>query len=191
MHADRTNRTAALLLAIVLIAAGGLGAAVSYGLFGSKPEHQKLTANPVSRYFGRHGDWLWPVVALLGVLLILVALRWLRALLFSTDRSGDLIIASEKGTGRTTLSSTALTAAVADEIGSYRGVASARSRLIGDPDEPTLVVGATVEDSADLVALRRQIETGALAHARQALDNPDLPIQLDLNVTTRRSSRVG
>ena len=31
---------------------------------------------------------------------------------------------------------------------------------------------------------------GALAHARAALDRPDLPAQLDLTVTTKRSTRV-
>ena len=191
MHADRTNRTMLVLFAVVLIAVGGLGAATSFGAFGKKIEHRHLSRNRVWTFFGQHGDWLWPVVGLVALIVVVLCLRWLRALLLSTDRSGDLTITSAKGSGKTTLHPSALSDAVAEEIKSYRGVQNARARLIGDPDEPYLVVLVTLEDSADLVALRQKIETGALTHARQALDNPDLPIQLDLGVSTNRSTRVG
>ena len=67
---------------------------------------------------------------------------------------------------------------------------SARARLIGDSDDPELVVRAVLEETADLIALRQRIETEALTHARQALDNMSLPIQLDLTITSRRSARV-
>jgi hypothetical protein len=39
--------------------------------------------------------------------------------------------------------------------------------------------------TADLPALRRRLESEALAHARQALGNGDLPIQLDIDVSRR------
>ena len=83
-----------------------------------------------------HGDWLWPVAAVAAAILVLLALRWLIALLFSTDRSGDLLI-SPRGQGeRTILAGHALTGAVLAEIESYRGVSSARARLLGDPADP-------------------------------------------------------
>ena len=119
-------------------------------------------------------------------------MRWLLALLFSTDRAGDLPITGRPGgsAGRTTLAARALTEAVAEEIESYRGVSSARARLLGDPADPELVVTAVLEETADLAALRQRIETSALAHARSAVGNPSLPAQLDLTVTTKQSSRV-
>ena len=52
------------------------------------------------------------------------------------------------------------------------------------------MVTAILEETADLAALRQRIETEALTHARTALDNPDLAVQLDLTVTTRRATRV-
>jgi hypothetical protein len=192
MHADRTNRFMALLLAVLLIAAGGIGAAAGYGAFGSLTEHGALTANRVGAFIGRNGDWLWPVAAVVALVVALLALRWLLTLLLSTDRSGDLAVANGSSVrGRTTLASGALTAAVSEEIRGYRGVDSARSRLVGDPEEPALVVNVSLEDTADLALLRRRIETGALAHARTALGNPSLPTRLDLGVATNRSTRVG
>jgi hypothetical protein len=74
-------------------------------------------------------------------------------------------------------------------VASYPGVAAARSRLIGDPYTPTLVITADLEESADLAALRRRIETEAAKHAREALDRPELPVQLDLTITNRRGRR--
>ncbi len=189
MHADRTNRALLLLLAMVLIAAGVLGALMSFGVFGTSRQHQALLANQVGTYFGHHGDWLWPAIAAASLLLALLALRWLLALLFSTDRSGDLTFPT-RSAGRTTLSAGAVTDAVTDEISTYRGVAAAKARLIGDEAEPELVVTAALHDTADFAAVRTRIETGALAHARTALNKPALRTQLDLTVSTKRSTRV-
>ncbi len=191
MHADRTNRAAALLLAILLLAAGVIGALAGFGAFGSVTKHGGLLSNRVGAYFSDHGDWLWPVIAVAAAILALLALRWLLVLLFSTDRASDLTMTGNRSAGRTTLVPGALTDAVSEEIGGYAGVHSARARLIGDATRPTLVVGATLHDSADLPSLRRRIESQAIGHARQAMADPELPVRLDLNVTDRQASRVG
>ena len=190
MHADRTNRSMMIVLAVLLIAVGLDAGAASIGVYGTGTEHSKLLDNPTGRYFGAQGVWLWAAIAFAALIIGLLALRWLIALLFSTDRSGDLLIQSSTGAGRTTLDHGALTEAVVGEIEGYRGVDSARARLIGDPDDPELVVRATLEETADFTALRQRIETEALTHARQALGNMSLPTQLDLTITSRRSSRV-
>jgi hypothetical protein len=190
MHADRTNRITLSLLALLLIAAGLGAGAASLGLCGRAIQHSRLMANPTGRFFGAQGAWLWPVLAAAALIVVILALRWLAALLFSTDRSADLPILREGRPGRTILAAGALTDAVAGEVGSYRGVDTARARLIGDPGRPQLVVTAALEETADLGALRQRIETEALTHARTALDSPALAVQLDLTVTTRRASRV-
>jgi hypothetical protein len=190
MHADRTNRTMLLLLAVLLIAVGLDAGAASVGAFGTATRHSLLIANPTGHFIGAQGDWLWPAAAVAALILALLALRWLLALLFSTDRSGDLLIHSGSSGGRTTLATGALTEAVVQEVESYRGVSSARARLIGDPEDPELVVTATLEETADFAALRQRIETEALTHARSAVGNAALATQLDLTVTTKRSARV-
>ncbi|HEX8304033.1 MAG TPA: alkaline shock response membrane anchor protein AmaP [Jatrophihabitans sp.] len=190
MHADRTNRIMLILFALALTAAGVAGALAGFDAFGRGTRHEVLVSDQVSDYFGRHGDWLWPLIALVAAIIALLALRWLLALLFSTDRAGDLPLAGDRSAGRTTLSASALTDAVAAEINSYPGVHSARTRLIGDPFAPTLVVAATLEENSDLPALRRRIESQAVRHARQALDNPELPVRLDLTITSRQAQRT-
>ena len=94
MHADRTNRVMLLLLALLLIAIGLGAGAASLGVFGTLAQHSRLMANPVGHFIGSAGGWLWPVTAAAAAILVALALRWLLALLFSTDRSGDLPIRS-------------------------------------------------------------------------------------------------
>jgi NADH:ubiquinone oxidoreductase subunit 5 (subunit L)/multisubunit Na+/H+ antiporter MnhA subunit len=189
MHADRSNRAALIVFAALVAAVGALGVAASYGLFGSSVKHETMLDNAFARFVGRNGEWFWIVVALLALLLVLLAVRWLLTILFSTDRTASMRISSD-GPGRTELSSGALTDAVSAEIDGYRGVNAARARVIGDPQDAELVVVVTVEEGADLPGLVARIESEALAHAREALGNPSLQITLDLAVTTKRSSRV-
>jgi hypothetical protein len=63
MHADRTNRIMLILLGLALTAAGVAGALAGFGGFGEATKHDILIAGQLSDYFGRHGDWLWPVIA--------------------------------------------------------------------------------------------------------------------------------
>jgi pimeloyl-ACP methyl ester carboxylesterase len=116
MHADRTNRIILLLLAVLLIAAGLAAGAASIGVFGSATTHRPLIANAAGNFIGAQGVWLWPAAAGAAAILVLLALRWLLALLFSTDRSGDLLIHPGGPAGRTTLAAGALTEAVAEDL---------------------------------------------------------------------------
>lgn len=183
MHADRTNRAVLVVFGVLLLAVGIAGLGASVGWFGTSFSHHVLFDNRVSRYVGNHGTWLWPLLAVACVVAILIVLRWLVALLLSTDRAGDVLLPGDRSAGRTMLRPGALASAVRAEIESYRGVEAVKARVLGDPSRPELVITASVAASADLDAVRRRIEAEALTHARQAMASPELPIQLDLDVS--------
>jgi len=180
MHADRTNRVALTLFGLLVLAAGGAGMAASTGVYGAAYSRQTLLANQASSYIGQHSGWLWPAIAAACLLLALACLWWLLTLITSTDRTGDIVLPGQTDQGTTLIQPAALTDAVTREISGYRGVQTARGRVIGDGRDPEIVLTVTTAPSADLPALRDRIETEALTHARQALTNPSLPIQLDL-----------
>lgn len=144
-----------------------------------------LGGNRVSTYIGQHGTWLWAAAAFVCLLITLAALRWILALLVSTDRAGDITIPGRKELGTTRLHPAALTGALTREIETYHGVQDVKGRIIGDASNPKIVVTVTAGQAANLPALRRRVESEALAHARQALGKADLPIQLDLKVSRR------
>jgi hypothetical protein len=180
MHADRTNRLLLAMAGLLVLAAGGAGMAASSGVFGAGFARRTLLDNRVSGYFSHHGGWLWPAIAGACLLLALACLRWILALLVSTDRAGDITIPGSADQGTTIVQPAALTDALTREISAYRGVDAAKGRVIGDDRSPEIVLTVSATPSADLHALHRRIEAEALAHARQALGKPSLPIQLDL-----------
>jgi hypothetical protein len=190
MHADRTNRAVLALLGLLLLALGVSGILLGAGTFGHRAAHQHLLDNTIGRFIGEQGDWLWPAAAMVAVIIALLCLRWLLTILFSTARLGDIAVRGDRSAGRTTLTSTALGDALSSEIETYRGVHSARTHLEGSPADPRLAVTVNTDQDADLAALRQRIETNALAHARNALDTPDLPIRLDIAITKQHLTRV-
>lgn len=180
MHADRTNRLMLALFGLLALAAGAGGMAASTGVFGAAFSRQALFDNRVSSYIGHHGGWLWPAVAGACLLLALACLRWILALLASTDRAGDITIPGDADQGTTIVQPAAITDALTREISAYHGVDTANGRVIGDGRNPQIVLIVTHTPSADLHALHRRIEAEAIAHARRALGKTSLPIQLDL-----------
>jgi hypothetical protein len=154
--------------------------AASTGVFGAAFSRRVLLDNPASSYIGHDGGWLWPAVAGACLPLALACLRWILALLVATDRIGEITIPGSTDQGTTILQPAALTDALTREISAYHGVETAKGRVIGDSRNPEIVLTITPAPSADLHALHQRVEAEALAHARQALSKPSLPIQLDL-----------
>ncbi len=185
MHADRTNRVALIVFGLLALAAGAGGLIASVGVFSKTLSQRTLFGNPVSTYIGHHGTWVWLAAAGVCLVAALLALRWIVALLVSTDRAGDIRIPVASHEGTTIVQPAALTGALTREIGTYHGVEAARSRIIGDPGAPDVVLTITTSPSADLHALHQRIETEAIAHARQALGQDSLAIQLHLAVSRR------
>ncbi len=185
----RLDRSVLTLLGLMLTAIGVLALLVGFGVFGSRLRHKPILDNYLSAFVGRNGPWLWPVIAVVVVLLALLALRWLIAQLTPTA-TGDLQLERPSRDGYTELAGSALTSAVTSEIQSYRGVAGARVRLVGDTTDPELRLRVQLDSTADVAALRRRIETDAINHARQALDQPQLPVRLDLILTEKKAARV-
>ena len=180
MHADRTNRVMVTLFGLLLLAVGAAAMAASTGVFGASFSRHTLLANRVSAYFGSHGGWLWPAIAVGCLLVGLACLRWMLALLASTDRAGDIIIGRTTHEGTTILRPTALVDALTSEVSAYHGVDSAKGRVIGDGRDPEVVLTVITAPAADLQALHHRIETEAFAHARLATGHTAMPIRLDL-----------
>lgn len=186
----RLDRVLLLGLGLLLTAAGVLGLLVGLGVFGAPSPDKPVFDNVVGRFVGDNGAWLWPVIAVAGLLLGYLALRWLVGQLRPTAVR-DLQLEPRSTTGQTGLVSSAVTDAVTGEISRYRVVSSAGARLTGDELDPELRLRVQLDARADVAAIRRRIETEAVARVRQALDRPEMPVRLDLVVTDRRAARVG
>jgi hypothetical protein len=172
---DGLNRVVLAVIGLVLLAAGGLGIATGAGAFSGSSGRLLPTG---VRSFARTSSWFWWVVAAGALVVALLALRWLIDQL-RTDRAGSLDLTTDDKDGVTTVHSGALTDAVADEAEAVRGVTRASAQL-RDRRGRRLLLAVDLADHADIAAVRQALEGHVVAHARQAVDDPALPVEIEL-----------
>lgn len=180
---DTANRTVLALLGLLLLGGGAVGLAAGFGVFGDPPPVLPGSA----RRFEDGQPWFWWAVAAVCLVVALLALRWLLAQLHS-DRVGRLDLTRDDREGRTVVHAGALTDAVEQEAQALRGVVGASARLV-EGRARTLTLAVELADHADVADVRRVLEDRVVAHARQAVDDPDLPVDIELRPGRRSGSR--
>ncbi|MDQ6649618.1 MAG: alkaline shock response membrane anchor protein AmaP [Actinomycetota bacterium] len=178
---DRVNRSVLTLISLLLIVGAGLGLARSYGAFGRHASTRQVISPQEYRWVAHNAGWFWPAVAVLSLLLALFGLRWAIAQV-RTDRVGELELEPGNTTGSTRLATSAVGRAVSEEIEDYEGVSRASARFAAGSTDPHLQVTVGLDDGADVRAVRQRIEQEAVAHARQAVGEPGLPVRVALRV---------
>ena len=179
-RADIANRIALAVLGLLLVAAAGAGLAAGLGAWASVPADRPVL-DPGLRDFAERNSWLWAVVAAAGLVLAVLACRCL-VVQMRTDRVRVLELEADPRTGYTTIPTRVLTDAVATEIAGYRGVRRVTARTIGTAAHPRIVLHVELADRAPIGEVRRRIDGEAIAHVRTALQDPGLPVQLELAV---------
>jgi hypothetical protein len=174
---DTVNRVLLLLLGLLLVVAAGLGLAVSLGAFGEIRATSPLFSGEL-RTFPDDKPWFWWAVAGVALLIALLSLWWLLAQI-RTHRVSRLDRTTDAREGYTTVHAGALTRAIEDEVGDIPGVTSASARL---RDRPQLGLALVVDvtDTVDIDKLRTHLEDVVVAHLREAVDEPDFPVNIEL-----------
>lgn len=183
-RADTANRVVLFVLGLLLVAAGGLGLARSLGAFGDSLASSPVLSEEV-RAYPADKPWFWWAMAGIALLTALLSLLWLRAQL-RTHRIPRIDLTTEARDGYTTLHTAALTKAVEEEVGGIADVTAVSARI---HDRPRLRLALAVDmtDTADIDRLRTQLEDDVVAHVREALDDPDFPLDIELRPDVRRT----
>jgi hypothetical protein len=178
------NRAVLAVLGLLLLAAGVLGIVLAAGAFGRQRGSQPVLSDAV-RAFPKQHAWFWWAVAVGAVIIALLALRWLLMQLV-TDRANRIDRTTNANDGYTVVHAGALTEAVEDDATSIRGVTSAAA-YVSHPLQVNLRVH--LADDADIATVRSTLESSTVAHVREALNQPDLPVHIELrpHPTTARS----
>lgn len=171
------------LLGLALVAAGAYGLARGYGGFCDHQAGDPVLTEATRDLVARNGSWFWPLAAVAALLVAWLGLRWLLAQLAPPGPSRLAVRAD--GPGRTELLASGAAAALARDVGEYRGVRSASARLAGDDTVPAVEVFVEVHDDADVGAVRRDVEEHALARFREALGLPKLRAQVHVRLAGR------
>ena len=176
-RANVIDRIVLTVLGLLLVAAGGLGLALSFGAFGASRADNPVLAEEVRTYpDGR--PWFWWAVAGALLLIAILALLWLRIQL-KTDRASRLELTTNAQDGYTTLHASALTDAVEDEALGIPGVTNA-SASVREHRGKHLFLRVELADSADIDAVRTRLENEVVAHLRGGLGDPRFAVSIEL-----------
>lgn len=185
---DGANRAVLTLLGLLLLAAGAFGLALSLGGFGAQRASAPLLPTQL-RSYADHTPWFWWVVAAGCLMLTLMALRWLIAQLH-TDSVSRLDLTTDERDGVTTVHAGAVTNAVESQARTIRGVTDASAHLRGQTLN-RLHLAVDLSDYADIAAIRTHLQDTLVPHLRQAIGNPDLPVEIELRPGAARSAGRG
>ena len=176
-RADVINRVVLSLLGLILIAAGGVGLALSAGVFGAGRATYPLLWTEVSTFpDGR--PWFWWAAGAVLFLVALLALLWLLTQ-FKTDRTSRLDCTTNARDGYTTLHAGALTHAVEDDALDIVGVTRAAANVYKRRGQEVFL-RVELADSADLGEVRSRLEGEVVTHLRSAVGDTQMPITIEL-----------
>ncbi|UQS23664.1 hypothetical protein L1857_12925 [Amycolatopsis thermalba] len=181
----RLNRTLLALCGLVLLAAGAFTLGTHFRLLTVLAPDSPLvpgTASPPT--------WALYAAAAAGIVVALLALRWLLAQLAHRPKTTTWRFEQNPDTGRTELGASTAIAPLLAEVETYPGVHSARGTLAGQQDNPTLALVVTVEQDGDPTHIRHRLDTDGLPRLRQALDLEALPTTVEFRFSTKTVSRI-
>ena len=183
-RANVVNRTVLIVLGLLLLAAGGLGLALSVGAFGAWRSSYPVLPREVSTFpDGR--PWFWWAVAGVFLLVAVLALLWLLAQL-RTDRTNRLDRTTNARDGYTMLHASALTHAVEDEALGIAGVTSA-SAHVREHRGQHVFLRVELADSADIGEVRARLENEVVVHLREGVGDPRFPVTIELRPGASRT----
>ena len=166
---DTRNRIVLTLLGLLLTAAGVYGLARSFGAFGDDQAEARVWNSDAREIVADNDHWLWPVIAVVAVIVALLAARWLWRQLRPYPVVHELSVV-ESDEGRTTVRAQAATEALDADLESEPSIRSASTRLFSDGEVPHLRMVLEVADDTDVPGLVARVREHAVPRLCQALD---------------------
>jgi hypothetical protein len=174
------DRSLAVLLGLVLLAAGTLVTLLSYGMFGTGRAARPLLDPMIVDALRSDPVMARAVAMVAGVLLVAIGLVWASRSL-RPERRPDLALDGGPDTA-IIVSSSAAAEAMTTQVCALPGVSRARARMVGADDAPALRVTLWLADDADVRDVLARLHDEVLATARDSLEIPVLPVAVRLEL---------
>ena len=183
---DQTNRVLFGVLGLLLLAAGIFGLLVRGGAF---------TVDEPSALYDRAIDNLRDLrglkigLLLLGLLLILLGLRYARRQIGKPAAHLHELTLEQDKIGRTTIDADTVSRALTTDLEHLPAIQSASAKVVSAGPTPRVLVRVSVDEDADLPAVRSSME-GAYGRVCQVLGIPAVQTEVHVKPVPSRRSRV-
>lgn len=188
LRTDRVNRVLLGIVGVLLTLAATGGLLVGLSVFGGHRAKRSVIYPPAARLIDREQGWLWWVIGAVALVVAVAALYWL-ILQPRVERLAAVPLESSLQ-GDSAILGPAVAAAVRTEAAALSGVERARARLVGNADDPQLLLAVWMQEGADLRAVRRQLDERVLGHARDTLGRASLRTRLRIEMDSGARQRV-
>jgi hypothetical protein len=179
------NRVLLALIGLILLAAGAFAILENTGVLTLVDRESALAPGTA-----RPPTWVLYTTAAAGVVVALLALRWLLTQLTPTTKNRTWQLEEHAEHGGTELSTATATVPFVADMTACPGVHTARAALSGPGQSPRLAVVVGIEQDASVDDVRSYLGTHALPRLRQALDLAELPTTVEFRFTTKAGARV-
>jgi hypothetical protein len=174
------DRSLAMLVGLLLLAAGTLGALLSFGVLGAGRASRPLL-DPMILDVLRAQPLAARVLAVVAGLLLVVLGLVCAARSLRPERRPDLVLDGGRDTA-IVVSATAAAEAVTAQAAALPGVGRARARLVGTEAAPALRVTLWIADDAEVRDVLARLDDEVLATARTSLGLTALPTAVRLEL---------
>ncbi|MFJ2031932.1 hypothetical protein [Streptosporangium sp. NPDC087985] len=170
----RGNRLGLLIVGLVLTVLGCLTVARGVGSFSraGAPAGEPLLNGPVRGAFA-HSLQLWWVIAVAGIVLTLLGLRWLLAQ-GRRAKLGGIRLASGPG-GVTDVHTGGVADAMAADVSAHPAILRASAAMIGTETHPAVRLRVMADETIPMDAIREQLDGVAIPRMRRALETERIP----------------
>jgi hypothetical protein len=182
------ERTLTFLVGVIAVLGAAAVFAVSYGVLGEFRARRSLIDPMAVDWLGGHALASRIGAIVLGVVLLVLGLWWLRRSLRTEGRPDLELDRSEEHP--LTVTSSAIANAVQADAETVGGVSRARARAVGDSDNPALRLTLWLREGTDVRQVWDELDTRVLARARESLGIEILPTAVRLELETGNRQRV-
>ncbi|MBE1496900.1 hypothetical protein H4696_004000 [Amycolatopsis lexingtonensis] len=182
------ERVLTFLVGLLALLGGALALVVGFGVLGEYRGRRPLLDPMAVEWLGSHATPARIAAIVLGVLLLVLGLRWaLRSL--RPEPRPDLDLDRTEG-AELVVTAAAIAEAVQADAERLDGVSRARVRAVGSRTSPALRVTLWLHEGTDLKAVWAGLDTQVLARARESLGLDVLPTAVRLELDTAPAKRV-
>lgn len=195
---DGLGRVIVVGTALLLVVAGGAAFSRSLGVWDGRAgaragtrSSARLITPDVSRFVHEHGGLVFPLTALVALVLALLGSALLRAeLRLRPARATQVDLTDDARHGVTRVATPLLTQALVDDLASVPGVQNASAGLRGDPARPLVDVRLDVFEDADLGAVLDEVEHQCLRRLRESFDLHPTATTVELRLVQTQGRRL-